>query len=44
MPFLPAATLQPAAQALAQEHQALLVTLDQMETDMQRWLQSQQEN
>lgn len=34
----------PAAQTLAQEHQALLVTLAQMETNMQRWLQSQQGN
>lgn len=31
----------PAAQALAQEHQAQLVTLAQIETDMQRWLKSQ---
>lgn len=31
-----------AAQALAQERQAMLVTLDQMETDMRHWLRSQQ--
>ncbi len=31
----------PAAQALAQEHQAQLVTLAQIEADMQRWLRLQ---
>ncbi len=30
----------PAAKALAQEHQALQITLEQMEADMQRWLQT----
>ncbi len=34
----------PAAQALAQEHRALLVTLAQIEADMQRWLQLQESN
>lgn len=33
-----------AAQSLAQKHQALLITLDQMEADMRRWLQVQQGN
>jgi len=31
----------PAAQTLAQEHNALLITLPQIEADMQRWLQAQ---
>lgn len=31
----------PAAQTLAKEHQAQLVTLTQIESDMQRWLESQ---
>jgi hypothetical protein len=31
----------PAAQALAQEHSAQLVTLAEMDSDMQRWLQVQ---
>lgn len=31
-----------AAQALAREHQALLVTLDRMGSDMQRWLKAQE--
>lgn len=31
-----------AARALAQENQALVVNLDQIETDMQRWLRSRQ--
>lgn len=34
----------PAAQALAQEHGALLVVLGQMEADMQRWLKGQEED
>jgi uncharacterized protein len=34
----------PAAQALAQEHQAQLVTLTQIEADMRRWLKSHQGN
>jgi len=34
----------PAAQELAQKHQALLVTVDQMEMDMQRWLRLQKGN
>lgn len=33
-----------AAQALAQKRQSLLITLDQMEADVRRWLQGQQGN
>jgi hypothetical protein len=39
--FFVRSSLTPAAQALAQENQALVVNLDQIETDMQRWLQMQ---
>jgi len=38
--FFARSSFTPDAEALAQEHHALLITLSQMEADMQRWLQT----
>ncbi|VAW31442.1 hypothetical protein MNBD_CHLOROFLEXI01-3973 [hydrothermal vent metagenome] len=38
--FFARSSFTPDAEVLAQEHHALLITLNQMEADMQRWLQT----
>lgn len=42
--FFVRSDLTTAAQALAQENQTLVVNLDKIESDMQRWLQMQKAN